>query len=112
MPKTHEIYLTLKEADEVDFDRSVVRIHETDKPDDINWGDYIDISLDNKHWLTCKLEPAGDIGIKKIYIGIHLRGLLNRDSVGVSIARLEVPCNFYIRKTALWKVLVYRKIRD
>ena len=111
MPKTHELYLTVKEADETDFDRSLVRIHKTDKPRDIRWGDYIDISLDKKNWVTCKLEPAGDIGIKKIYIGIHLRGLLNRDSVGVHIAKLEAPCNFCVRKTALWKAIVYSKIR-
>ena len=111
MPKTHELYLTIKEADEADFDRSLVRIHETDKPMDIGWGDYVDISLDKKNWLTCKLEPAGDVGIKKIYVGIHLRGLLNRDSVGVHIAKLEVPCRFFMRKTAPWKATVYGRIK-
>ena len=111
MPKTHEVYLTIKEADETDFDKFLVRIHKTDKPPDIKWGDYIDISLDKKNWLTCKLEPAGDIGIKKIYIGIHLRGLLNRDSVGVHIAKLEVPCNFFIRKATLWRTMVYGRIK-
>ena len=111
MPKTHGLYLTVKEAGESDFDKSLVRIHKTDKPRDIKWGDYIDISLDKKNWETCKLEPAGDIGIKKLYIGIHLRGLLNRDSVGVHIAKLGVPCNFFIRKTALWKAIVYSMLR-
>ena len=111
MPKTHEVYLTIKEADETDFDRSLVRIHKADKPRDIRWGDYIDISLDKKNWVTCKLEPAGDIGIKKIYIDIHLRGLLNRDSVGVHIAKLEVPFNLFIRKATLWRTMVYGRIK-
>jgi len=111
MPRTHELYLTVKEADEADFDKPLVRIHKADKPLDISWGDYIDISLDEKSWLTCKLEPAGDVGIKKIYVGIHLRGLLNRDSVGVHIAKLEVPCRFFMRKTPPWKAVVYGKIK-
>ena len=111
MLKTHELYSTIEEADEADFDKSLVRIHKADKPPDIRWGDYIDISLDKKNWLTCKLEPAGDIGVKKIYVGIHLRGLLNRDSVGVHIAKLEAPCNFFIRKTAPWRAVVYGKIK-
>lgn len=100
MPKTYEVYLTVKEAGEADFDRLLVRIHKTDKPRDIKWGDYIDISLDKKNWVTCGLEPAGAIGVGKIYISIHLRGLLNKDSIGIQIAKLGVPCNFYIRKAA------------
>ena len=112
MPKTYEVYLTVKEADEADFNKSLVRIHKTDKPQDIKWGDYIGISLDKKNWVTCKLEPAGNIGISKIYIGIHLRGLLNRDSVGVHIAKLEVPCNFYIRKTAPWRAIIYKQFNS
>ena len=79
MPKTHELYLTVKEADEADFDRSLVRIHKTDKPRDIKWGDYINISLDKKNWVTCKLEPAGDIGIKK-YISAFISGVF---SIGI-----------------------------
>lgn len=110
MPKTYEVYLTVREADEADFDKPLVRIHQTDKPRDIKWGDYIDISLDKKNWVTCKLEPAGDIGTGRIYIGIRLRGLLNKDTIVVQIAKLEVPCNFYIRKTALWRVTLYNKI--
>ncbi len=110
MTKIYELYLRVKEADEADFDKSLVRIHKTDKPQDIMWGDYIDISLDKKNWVSSKLEPAGDIGIGKIYIGIHLRGPLNRDSIGVWIAKLKVPCNFYIRKTALWRAILYNKI--
>jgi len=110
MPKTYELYLKVKEADEADFGKSLVRLHKTDKPQDIKWGDYIDISLDKKNWVTCKLEPAGDIGTGRIYIGIRLRGLLNKDTIVVQIAKLEVPCNFYIRKTALWRVTLYNKI--
>ena len=110
MPKTYELYLRVKEADEADFDKSLVRLYKTDKPQDIKWGDYIDISLDKKNWVTCKLEPAGDIGTGRIYIGIRLRALLNKDTIVVQIAKLEVPCNFYIRKTALWRVILYNKI--
>jgi len=51
MPKTDEVYLTVREADEADFDKPLVRIHQTDKPREITWGDYLDISLDKKHWI-------------------------------------------------------------
>ncbi|MFC1897709.1 hypothetical protein ACFLX8_03995 [Chloroflexota bacterium] len=108
MPKKHEVYLTVREADEADFDKPLVRIHKTDKPQDIKWGDYIDISLDKKNWVACKLEAAGDIGIGKIYISIHLRGLLNRDSVGNQISKIGVPCNFHIRKVAYWRATLHK----
>ena len=104
MSKTYELYLRVKEADEADFGKSLVRIHKTDKPQGINWGDYIDISLDKKNWVTCKLEPAGDIGTGRIYIGIHLRAPLNKDSIGTQIAKLGAPCNFYIRNN-LFKLI-------
>jgi len=105
MSRTSELFLRVKEADEVDYGQSVVRIHRADKPRGINWGDRINISLDKKNWVACKLEPAGDLGTSRIYIGIHLRGLLNKDTVGIQIAQLGVPCNFYIRKASSWKVL-------
>jgi len=108
MPKTHKAYLTVKEADEADFDKPLVRIHQTDKLRDIKWDNYLDISLDKKNWVTCRLEPAGDIGIGKIYIGIHLRGLLNKDSIGIQLAKIGIPCNFYIRKAAFWKAILYK----
>ena len=107
MSLTSELFLRVREADEADYGKSVVRIHRADKPRDINWGDYINISLDRKNWIACKLEPAGDIGTGKIYIDIHLRGLINRDIVGIQRAQLGVPCNFYIRKASPWKVLSY-----
>jgi len=107
MPKTSELFLRVKEADEADYGNSIVRIHNVDKPRDINWGEYVRISLDRKNWVTCKMEPAGDTGIGKIYIGIRLRGLLNKDTVGVQIAQPEVPCNFYARKATPWKGLLY-----
>ncbi len=106
MAKTHEVYLTVREADEADFDKPLVRIHQTGKPQDIKWGDSIGISLDKKSWVSCRLEPAGDIGIGKIYISIHLRGLLNKNSIGIQLAKLGVPCNFYIRKTAYWRAIL------
>jgi len=98
MARTHELFLRVSEADEADYGRPVVRIHRMDKPQDIKWGENIDISLDKKNWISCKLEPAGDVGIGKIYIGIHLRGTLNKDTVALQIAKLEVPCKFYIKK--------------
>ena len=110
MSRTSTLFLRVKEADEADYGKSVVRIHKADKPQGINWGDYIDISLDKRNWVTCKLEPAGDTGIGRIYIGIRLRGILNRDTVGIEIAKLEVPCNFYIRKASSWKVPLYAAI--
>ena len=107
MSRTSTLFLRVKEADEADYGKSVVRIHKADKPQGINWGDYIDISLDKKNWVTCKLEPASDTGIGKIYIGIHLRGILNKDTVGIQIAKLEVPCTFCIRKASFWKALLH-----
>lgn len=103
MSHIHELLLRVREADEADYGKSVIRLHETAKPKDIRWGDYINISLDKKNWITCKLEPSGDIGTGKIYIGIHQRGLLNKDTLGVQIARLGVPCSFYVRKASPWR---------
>ncbi|MFC2006249.1 hypothetical protein ACFLVG_04790 [Chloroflexota bacterium] len=107
MSRINKLFLRVREADEADYGKSIVRIHKANKPQGINWGDSINISLDNKHWMTCKLERAGDVGAGKIYIGIHLRGLLNRDTVATQIAQLEVPCDFYIRKASYWKVIFY-----
>ena len=106
MSKTYELYLRVKEADEADFNKPLVRIHKTNKPQEIPWGNYIDISLDKKNWVTCKLEPAGDSSTQKIYIGIHLRGRLNRDVVGVHTVKVNVPCNLYIRKAVFWKTIL------
>jgi len=105
MPRTSTLFLRVKEADETDYGKSVVRINRVDKPRDINWGDYISISLDRKNWVTCKLEPANDTSVGKIYIGIHLRGILNKDTVRVQIAKLEVPGTFYIKKASFWETL-------
>ena len=101
--------MRVKEADEADFNKSIVRIRKTDKPLDIKWGDYINISLDKRHWVTCALERAGDTGKGKMYVGIHLRGFLNKAAVGIQIAKLEVPCNFYIRKVARWRAILFNK---
>ena len=106
MSRTSTLFLRVKEADEADYGKSVIRINRVDKPRDINWGNYINISLDKKNWATCKLEPASDTGIGKIYIGIHLRGILNKDTVRVQIAKLEVPSTFYIKKASFWETLL------
>ena len=105
MSKIYELFLTVKEADEADFGQMVVRVHNDSRPGNVQWGDYVDISLDKKHWVTCKLQPSGDIGKSKIYLSIHLRGLINKDSSGVHLARLEVPCPFYLRKASFWKAM-------
>lgn len=107
MSRISELFLRVREADEADYGQSIVRIHKASKPPDIRWGDDINISLDRKNWITCKLKPASDIGRGKIYIGIHLRGLLNKDTVGIQIARVGVLCTFYVRKASSWKVLFY-----
>ncbi len=107
MSRISTLFLRVKEADEADYGKSIVRIHKADKPQGINWGDYLNISLDRKNWVTCRLEPAADAGIGKIYIGIHLRGILNKDTVGIQIAKLDVPCTFYIRKVPFWKALLH-----
>lgn len=98
MSRTSTLFLRVKEADEADYHQSVVRIHETNRPRNINWGDYINLSLDKKHWITCKLEAAGDIGVGKIYISIFLRRLLNKHAAGNQIVQLGEPLNFYIKK--------------
>ena len=107
MSRIYELLLRVREADEADYGQSIVRIHSDNKPQGIRWDDRINISMDRKNWITCKLEPAGDIGAGKIYISIHLRGLLNKDTDVSRIARLGVPCSFYIRKASPWKVLSY-----
>ena len=107
MSKTHELYLRVKEADEADFNKPLVRIHRTNKPQDIKWGDYTDISLDKKNWVTCKLEPAGAIGIGKIYISIPQRFLLKKGAIRIPMVMVGEPCNFYVRKASKWRVLWY-----
>jgi len=107
MPRISELYLRVREADEADYSREIIRMHKTGKPDGIRWGDKIHISLDKKSWVNCKLEPAGDIGIGKIYIGIHLRGLINKDTHGIPIAKVGEPCNFYIKKASPWRAILY-----
>jgi len=107
MPRITQLLLRVKEADEADYEQSIIRIHEDHKPEGINWGDEIDISLDRKNWVTGRLEPAGPIGTGKVYIGIQLRGCLNKDTVGIQTAQLEQPCNLYIRQKSSRKVLIY-----
>lgn len=107
MSRIFEFYLRIREADEADFEQSIVRIHQDNKPQDIRWDDNINISLDRKNWITCKLKPADYIGRGKMYIGIHLRGLLNKDTSGIQIAKIGEPCNFYMRKASYWKALLY-----
>lgn len=110
MSPTSELYLRVREADEADYGRSIIRLHKTEKPKGVRWGDNINISLDKKSWVNCKLEPAGDIGIGKIYISIHLRGLINKDTHGIPIAKVGVPCNFYIKKASPWRALLYMAV--
>ena len=107
MSRIYGLLLRVREADEADYGQSIIRIHNDNKPQGIRWGDHTNISMDRKNWVTCKLEPAGDIGVGKIYISIHLRGLLNKDTDVSRIARLGVPCSFYIRKASPWRVLSY-----
>ena len=105
MPQTSQLYLRVRDAPIDDYERLVVRMHMTDKPKDIRWGDYISISLDEFHWIACKLEPAGESGVGKIYINTRLRGLLNRDVIGG--IRVEDPHDFYIKRAPSWKEPFY-----
>jgi hypothetical protein len=104
--RTHELYLRVREADEADYGKWLIRIHEKHKPEDLEWGDQVDISLDKKHWISCQLERAGSIGAGKIYIDIPQRGELNKDT-RIQIARVNEPCQFYIRKASSWKKPLY-----
>ena len=106
MPRIYELYLRVREADEDDHGRSLIRIHKTEKPKSLRWGDKINVSLDKKNWVTCRLEQAGAIGAGKVYISIHLRGLINKDTHVISIARVGEPCNIYIRKASPWGALL------
>ncbi len=106
MARIYELYLRVREADEDDHGRSIIRLHKTEKPKSLRRGDKINLSLDKKSWITCKLEPAGNTGVGKIYISIHLRGLLNKDTRGIPIAKVGVPCNFYVRKASPWGALL------
>ena len=113
------VYLRVRDADSDDYDRLVVRIHESDKPEEITWGEYIDISLDNKHWVTTKVEPSGLMGKGRIYIHHHLRGILNRDATRNRAAGIGTLAHFYIRRAPSWKEPFYimryhpdNKVRD
>ena len=104
---SHVVYLRVRDVDADDYDRLVVRINESDKPKGIRWGQYIDISLDERHWVTAKVEPSGLTGRDKIYIHHRLRGVLNRDADRNRAALLGEPTNFYIRKAPFWKEPFY-----
>ena len=107
MSQIYELYLRVKEADEADYDRSIIRIHKKEKPTGLNWGEEINVSLDKKNWVNCTLEPAGDTGMGRIYIGIHMKRLINKDNYGNAIAKVGMPSNFYIRKASKQREFVY-----
>ena len=105
MPQTSHLYLRVRDAPVDDYERLVVRLHRNDKPKDINWGEYISVSLDKFHWIACKLEQAGESGVGKIYINAHLRGLINTNVIGG--IRVEDPHDFYIKRAPAWKEPFY-----
>ena len=107
MPRASTLLLRVREADEADFDKPVVRIHKYDKPQGLNWGDHVKISIDTKHWVSCRLEPADATGVGRIYLSIHLRGMINKDTTGLQIAQVGVPCKFFIKKVDYLKVFLY-----
>jgi hypothetical protein len=107
MSRPAVVNLRVREADSEDYDSLVVRIHQSDKPEEISFGDYVDISLDSKHWVTSRIEPSSLIGQGKIYIHYHLRGILNRDASRNRIAGIGNPTNFYIRRAPAWKSSFY-----
>ena len=107
MPKIHELILRVREADEADFGKNIVRIHPSEKPQGIMWGESVNISVNKKNWVTCKLERAGRTGIGHIYIGIHTRGLINRHTTGLQIVKLNETCDFYIKKAIPWKAITF-----
>ncbi|MDP3879295.1 MAG: hypothetical protein Q8Q07_03175 [Dehalococcoidales bacterium] len=107
MSRTSTLVLRVREADEADFNQPVIRIHESNRPQNIRWGDRVQISLDRKNWISCQPQPTGEAGAGKIYIGIRLRGILNKDTIGLQIAQLEVPATLYLRKAFSWKTSAY-----
>ncbi|MFC1988778.1 hypothetical protein ACFLVJ_02980 [Chloroflexota bacterium] len=107
MPKTYDFFLRVREADEVDFGTSIIRIHTNNKPQEIEWGESINISIDKKNWITCNLKPAGATGIGHIYIGIHTRRLINQHNRGINRVILNEPSSFYIKKVIPWKAIKF-----
>jgi len=55
-----------------------------------------------KHWITAKVEPSGATGKGKIYMNPDLRGLLNREVVGVPMARLGMSYPLHVRRAPSW----------
>ncbi len=49
MPRTVPLFLRVSEADEADYGKHIIRIHEDNKPAGINWGDRIKVSIDKKN---------------------------------------------------------------
>jgi len=107
MPRSFLLFLRVMDASATDYDRLVVRLHNTDKPRKIRWGDYMGISADKKHWITAKVEPSGATGKGKIYMNTHLRGLLNREAVGVPTARLGMSYPLHVRRAPSWQEALY-----
>lgn len=67
-------YLYVKGATQQDANKLCVRIKEADKPDNIKWGDWAHISVNNKK-VTCKIF-GGQTRLYNIRINMHLRNIL------------------------------------
>jgi len=107
MPQPSQQFLRVRDAPVDDYDKLIVRLHKAAKPDTLEWGDYMHISADAKHWVTAKLQPSGEAGLGKIYISPHIRILLNSISVGISPLRLEEGSHIYIKRASGWKEPFY-----
>ena len=105
MSKISELYLRVREADEADYGKYVIRIHRSNRPMDIQWGDRVNISLDKRNWVTCRLEQASDTGTERLYIDVKVRKLLNDNVFGMPIAQVGVPSTIYMKKAPAWKLI-------
>jgi len=107
MPQPSQQFLRVRDAPVDDYDKLIVRLHKAAKPDNLEWGDYMHISADAKHWVTVKLQPSGKAGSGKIYISPHIRILLNSISIGILPLRLEEGSHIYIKRASRWKEPLY-----
>ena len=95
--------LYVRKAPPIDRDKLCVRINGRDKPDCVNWYDYIHLRTESRR-ITCKLrgDDIPDIKhkcTKQIYINEHLRGIL-----GVAVRERR---RFSVEKASHWRTPYY-----
>ena len=103
MNTKNEHFLIVKPAFKEDAGKLVARIHEVDKPDDIEWGDWVSISERQEKEIKCRKKVGCLIPPRVGYDGLTTTGY--EDSIRVTAMKfggsLEQGLKF-IREQVKW----------